>query len=133
MLKIFYFQGSQCSPMLRPSLLLPCPPFIHNNRYFTPMEVARLMHFPPSFAFPARTYPSLPSSLPSSHPFRPFTHPPSLPPFLLDVSDKKCYELLGNSLHVGVATELLVWLLREEGREGGEGGREKMKADTPKL
>ncbi|KAM3571028.1 hypothetical protein VYU27_006914 [Nannochloropsis oceanica] len=61
-------------------------------RYFTPMEVARLMHFPSSFAFPAH------------------------------VSDKKCYELLGNSLHVGVATELLVWLLREDERDGGMEG-----------
>lgn len=96
------------------------------------MEVARLMHFPPSFAFPAGTYPSLPPSLPPFH--RPhLTHPPSLPPFFLDVSDKKCYELLGNSLHVGVATELLVWLLKEDGREEGEGGAENHKADTPKL
>ncbi|TFJ80405.1 hypothetical protein NSK_008146 [Nannochloropsis salina CCMP1776] len=54
----------------------------------------------------------------------------SLPPekiINLGMSDKKAYELLGNSLHVGVATELLVWLLGGGGGEAGgrAGGRER--------
>jgi len=115
--------------VLFPSLLTLSSMYI--DRYFTPMEVARLMHFPSSFAFPARTFLTL-FPFPPSHPDS-FIHSilsltllpsllPSLPPFLVDVSDKKCYELLGNSLHVGVATELLVWLLREDERDGGMEG-----------
>jgi hypothetical protein len=62
------------------------------------MEVARLLEFPPRFTFP-----------------------PS-------VADKQCYQLLGNSLQVGVAARLLEHLLTSEdedvlpGLEPPEGG-----------
>jgi len=52
-------------------------------RYFTPREVASLMGFPASFEFPG------------------------------SIKPKKAYEMLGNSLHVTVATEVVAYALRE--------------------
>jgi tRNA (cytosine38-C5)-methyltransferase len=46
-------------------------------RYFTPMETAKLMSFPPSFSFPKT------------------------------VTEKQRYKLLGNSINVAVVSELV--------------------------
>jgi site-specific DNA-cytosine methylase len=71
-------------------------------RYFTPLEAARIMGFPPEFSFPGSHFLST-TKIVSVHDQTKIIFPDGM-------SNRKQYGLIGNSLHVGVVSLLLRYL-----------------------